>query len=64
LTLTRVAEDGRYLAQCRKCGVWREIQPQTVAVETFFEILEADFFCCGLRQTASLKREKDSIDFH
>jgi hypothetical protein len=35
-----------------------------VAVEAFFEILEADFSCCGLRQRASLKREKDAIDFH
>ena len=62
--LTRMAEDGGYQAQCRKCGAWKDISPRTVALEPFFEIMTADFYCCGLHQTASLKREKDSIDFH
>jgi hypothetical protein len=64
MTLTRIAPDGRYLAQCRKCAAWVEVLPETSRAELFFEILEASFLCCGLQQSATFTREKDTLDFH
>ncbi|MBM4274998.1 MAG: hypothetical protein FJ134_11145 [Deltaproteobacteria bacterium] len=57
-------ESGRFLAQCRECGTWVEVPPQSVRTELFFEHLEAEFRCCGLNQIATFTTEKDYIDFH
>jgi hypothetical protein len=57
-------EDGRYFAQCRKCGQWREVRPQDRGAETYFAHWEAEFFCCGLEQRAIFVVEKDELDFH
>ncbi len=60
----KVAIDGKYLAQCRKCGAWVEVHPETFGTELFFEVLQATFRCCNLQQSATFTREKDTIDFH
>jgi len=61
---TRITGDGKYLAQCRKCGTWREVHPQTQGSDLFFEVLEAGFQCCDLPQSATFTQEKDTLDFH
>ncbi len=61
---TRITREGKYLAQCQQCGVWVELHPETVRADLFFEILETDFSCCGLRQSASFILEKDAIYYH
>ena len=57
-------EAGKFLAQCRECGRWREVRPKTRRVEGYFEEWEADFRCCDQNQTAVFTREKDYLDFH
>jgi len=64
MTVVRITEDGKYLAQCRKCGTWTEVHPQTHDTELFFEVLQATFQCCGLQQSATFTKEKDTVDFH
>jgi len=64
MTLTRISGDGKYLAQCGKCGAWVEVHPQTHGTELFFEVLQAEFECCDLQQTAIFTQEKDTLDFH
>jgi hypothetical protein len=64
MTVSKIAEDGKYLAQCRTCGTWLEVSPKNLSAEMFFVILEAEFYCCGLRQSATFTIEKDSVDFH
>ncbi|MBI4643201.1 MAG: hypothetical protein HY743_05615 [Deltaproteobacteria bacterium] len=61
---TRIAGDGKYLAQCERCGTWVEVRPETFKTELFFEVLQASFHCCGLHQSATFTREKDTVDFH
>jgi hypothetical protein len=57
-------EAGRFLARCGKCGRWQEVSPLAHRVEAFFEVWEADFFCCGRGQSAVFTQEKDYLDFH
>lgn len=64
MAITRITREGQYLAQCQQCGVWVELHPETVRADLFFEILEADFSCCGLRQSARFILEKDAIYYH
>jgi len=64
MAITRISREGKYLAQCQQCGVWVELHPETVRADLFFEILEADFSCCGLRQSARFILEKDAIYYH
>lgn len=64
MTVTKIATDGRYLAQCAKCETWVEVHPKTSKAELFFEVLQASFYCCGLQQSATFTREKDTVDFH
>ena len=61
---TRITADGRYLAQCRQCRAWVELSPEAAGAEIFFEVLQADFRCCGLHQSAVFTIEKDTWDFH
>lgn len=63
-TVTRIAEDGKYLARCGKCGTWVEVNPEIFKTELFFEVLQAGFQCCGLQQSATFTKEKDTVDFH
>ncbi len=64
MTITKIAADGKYLAQCRKCGTWVQVFPENCKAEIFFEVLQASFHCCGLRQSATFTIEKDTVDFH
>lgn len=64
MPITRITVEGEYLAQCQQCGVWVELHPKTVRADLFFEILEADFCCCGLGQSARFILEKDAIYYH
>ncbi|MCX5887892.1 MAG: hypothetical protein NTY36_00385 [Deltaproteobacteria bacterium] len=67
MTITKIAADGKYLAQCRKCGTWVEVcpeYPENCTPEIFFEVLQASFYCCGLQQSATFTIEKDTVDFH
>lgn len=64
MTATKVSGDGKYLAQCRKCREWTEVRPETLGTELFFEVLQATFSCCGLLQSATFIKEKDTLDFH
>ena len=57
-------EAGKFLAQCRECGRWREVSPQPQRAEGYFEIWEAELRCCGRKQTARFTLEKDYVDFH
>ena len=63
MTVGKVEGD-RHLAQCSKCGAWREVNPQDSKSETYFAHWEATFSCCGLEQTAIFIIEKDELDFH
>jgi len=67
MTTTRIAADGKYLAQCRQCGAWVEVcpeHPENCRSEIFFEVFQLSFHCCGLRQVATFTIEKDTLDFH
>lgn len=67
MTITKIAADDKYLAQCRKCGIWVEVcpeNPDSFKAEIFFEVFQINFHCCGLRQSATFTIEKDTIDFH
>lgn len=64
MTNTKISEDGRYLARCQKCGTWLEVEVENRKAEIYFEVLEATFHCCGLRQSATFTMEKDTVDFH
>jgi hypothetical protein len=64
MNITRITADGKYLAQCRQCGTWVELYPETTKGDIFFEVHKADFHCCGLPQTATFFLEKDTVDFH
>lgn len=55
---------GGYEAQCQQCGAWHEVSPQLLPCETYFSHFQAEFTCCGVKQTAQLTVEKDEIDFH
>ena len=57
-------EGDRYLAQCRKCGMWHEVHPRGSKSETYFAHRVATFTCCGLEQQAIFIIEKDELDFH
>jgi len=57
-------EAGKFLAQCRVCGEWQEVQAQVTRTDWFFEFLEGEFTCCGPRQTALFTLEKETTDFH
>ncbi|MEJ2671451.1 MAG: hypothetical protein P8168_04460 [Deltaproteobacteria bacterium] len=61
---TTKIEAGKFWARCEKCGRWQEVSPQGQKVETYFEVWEADFCCCGRSQKAVFTLEKDYIDFH
>ncbi len=63
---TKITADGAYLARCRKCGAWVDVNPEICPAQNqmFFEVLLADFRCCGLRQAATFVTEKDTLDFH
>ena len=61
---TTKIEAGKFLAQCRECGGWREVSPRARRVEGYFEEWEADFRCCDRNQTAVFILEKDYLDFH
>ena len=56
--------EGRYFAQCEKCGEWRDVKPRVEWTLQWFISLEAGFTCCGVEQTASTAILKDEIDFH
>jgi len=62
--VTTKIEAGKFLAQCRKCGRWREVSPKAQKAEGYFEVWEANFQCCGQNQAASFTLEKDYMDFH
>lgn len=64
MTISSITADGKYRAQCRQCGAWVEVHPETVKADLFFEILRADYCCCGVHQSAQFTVEKDSLDFH
>jgi len=64
MTLTRIAGDGKFLAQCAQCGTWVEVHPAPSEADLFFEVLLASFKCCGRQQSATFTREKDTLDFH
>jgi len=64
MTVTRITEDGRHLARCGQCGTWVEVQPEIFQTEMFFEVLQANFRCCGRQQCATFTKEKDTVDFH
>ena len=67
MTITKIAADGKYLAQCRKCGTWVEVcpeNPESCTAEIFFEVIKLNFHCCDLRQSATFTIEKDTVDFH
>jgi hypothetical protein len=64
MAITRITLDGKYLAQCQQCGEWAELHPETISADLFFETLEADFSCCGQRQSAKFILEKDAIYYH
>lgn len=64
MTLTRITAEGKYVAQCGKCAAWVEVHPEPFGTELFFEVLQAGFECCGLQQSATFNKEKDTIDFH
>lgn len=67
MIITKIAVDGKYLAQCRTCGTWVEVcpeSPQYGQAEIFFEVFQFNFHCCGLRQSATFTIEKDTVDFH
>jgi flavoprotein len=67
MTMTKIAADGKYLAQCRQCGTWVEVcpdNPENCQAEVFFAVLQLTFQCCGLRQAATFTIEKDTVDFH
>ncbi|MEW6388200.1 MAG: hypothetical protein AB1491_11855 [Thermodesulfobacteriota bacterium] len=57
-------EAGRYLAKCRVCGQWREVEARPLDADSFFARLEGEFSCCGTTQRATFTLEKDEIDFH
>lgn len=63
MTMGKVEGD-RYLAQCRKCGQWREVRPEDRWAETYFTHWRAEFSCCGLKQRVTFVVEKDELDFH
>jgi hypothetical protein len=63
LATTKI-EAGKFLAQCRECGRWREVSPTARKAEEYFEVWEADFRCCSLDQAARFTLEKDYLDFH
>lgn len=44
-------ENGKYLAQCRVCGHWREVQP-TIRQDATMRFWEVDFLCCDTQQRA------------
>ncbi len=56
--------EGRCYAQCRHCGRWLEVTAREEAGWEFFEILTAEFICCGEVQQATFTVEKDYLDFH
>ena len=65
--MTKIAVDGKYLAQCRMCGTWVEVCPENPEyrkAEIFFEVFQLNFHCCGLLQSATFFVEKNTIDFH
>ena len=64
MTVTRITPDGKYLALCEKCKTWVEVNPEVFGAELFFELLQTTFLCCGLQQSATFTREKDTVDFH
>jgi hypothetical protein len=57
-------EGERFLARCEVCGCWQEVGPKAQRVEAYFEVWEADFYCCGRSQVAVFTLEKDYLDFH
>lgn len=63
LATTKI-EAGKFLAQCRECGRWREVSPKVQKAEGYFEVWEADFSCCNQTQTVRFTLEKDYVDFH
>jgi hypothetical protein len=63
MTATKI-EAGKFLAQCRECGGWREVNPQPRQTEGLFEEWVAEFRCCEADQTAVFIVEKDYLDFH
>jgi hypothetical protein len=63
LAATKI-EAGKFLAQCLKCGRWREVTPELRGSEGFFEEWAGEFRCCDRDQTAVFTVEKDYLDFH
>ncbi|MFZ5447861.1 MAG: hypothetical protein ACOZFS_04400 [Thermodesulfobacteriota bacterium] len=61
---SKIAEDGKYLARCCKCGTWVEVDPKPLEAELFFEVRQASFHCCDLTQSVTFILEKDTVDFH
>lgn len=50
VAITKV-DDGKYLAQCRLCGIWTEVQP-VIGQDMTIKFWEADFLCCETKQAA------------
>ena len=63
MTQGRIVEE-RFLAQCRVCGAWREVQAEAHKADLYFEFWRATFTCCGLEQTAWFTLEKVDDDIH
>ncbi len=61
---TTKIEAGKFLAQCEECGGWQEVSPKAQRTEDYFEEWQADFRCCGRKQSARFTLEKDYLDFH
>jgi len=58
-----VVED-RFWAQCRECGTWREVFPESCQADAYFEYWRADFACCGREQIGWFTIEKVDDDVH
>jgi len=61
------------ILECPRCsaildrashGTWVEVFTENRTAEIFFEVLQASFYGCGLRQSATFTIEKDTVDFH
>ncbi len=57
-------QDGRFFAQCRRCGKWQEVTAAATQADLYFEYWQAVFSCCRQEQTAWFTIEKVDDDVH
>lgn len=53
-----------FLAECRVCRTWQEVQAQVQEADLYFEFWQATFRCCDVDQTAWFTVEKVDDDIH